>query len=227
MRKLIHLYLIMVLLFMSCVKFEKEEPIDFNAFQPLGVGLYWIYQVSDETTLGTGESIQLTYRVKDLVSYFYLDAERDTVFVFERFMIQDDQQVELLGNYSLALKKNFLIHNNENKITALLKLPPRIGDEWDAMIFNASSKDLFKIIEVGEYKLLNNNFDESVKVEQENEDDKITFLDKRYVVFSKNIGMIEQYSQKVKYCSRNDCLGKQVVEFSKKLHFQYISHGKI
>jgi len=210
----------------SCIRFEYENPTDSLDYQPLKEGKFWIYQTEELKMLGTGEIIKSNYLLKDVVSYSFLNAEKDSVFVIERFTSKTENEWSLEDTYSLFIRNGNLIQNIDNQLVVILKFPPTLGLSWDSMIFNSSPKDIYKIILNGEYKLDQMTLDKAVKVEQEDGDDKITYIDKRYLIFGKNVGLVELYSEVFKYCSRNECLGKQVLESGTKLHLKLIEYGQ-
>jgi hypothetical protein len=215
------------IIFNACISYEEIEQVDARDYQPLHVGNFWYYQVNEEFTVRPNEQIKNAYLIKDIIGYSYKDAENNEVFVLERFKVYSDTTEELQSTYSLKVKNNHLIQNFNNTWTVLLKVPPIVGVTWDAMIYAAVPKDLYQIKSLGAYKLGDRKFEETVFVEQQNEDDKITVVDKRYLIFARGVGLVEQYAQVQKYCSRNDCLGKHVIESGSITHLKLIRYGKI
>jgi hypothetical protein len=61
-------------------------------------------------------------------------------------------------------------------------------------------------------------------VNQEKFDDKITNRDIRYEVFGKGIGLVEKYDEVITYCSRNNCLGQQLINGGRKTHLKLVGY---
>ncbi|MFT4859889.1 MAG: hypothetical protein ACI8SN_001824, partial [Algoriphagus sp.] len=65
-----------------------------------------------------------------------------------------------------------------------------------------------------------------IRVLQEESDDLITFRDNRYEIYGKGIGLLEKYDEVLTYCSRNDCLGNQLINSGRKIKMELIDYGK-
>ncbi len=76
-----------------------------------------------------------------------------------------------------------------------------------------------------DYSLGNQPIGLAVKVIQSEEDDLITLRDQRYEVYLKGVGMTESYYEVLTYCSRNDCLGEQIIDSGRLVRLELIKHG--
>lgn len=211
--------------FLSCE--ERESPItDFGQdYQPLRVGLFWVYEVSETIIFGEGDAEENEYFIRDLIEYSYINAEGEEVFVVKRER-SDDQEFWLgEGNYSLLVRRNTLVKQFENQITVPLVFPPDVGRTWDAMTYNASSTDMYEIDFSGNVTIGEQTFQRSVRVLQEEEDDEITFRNNRYEVYVRGVGLVEQFQEVFTYCSRNDCLGEMILNSGRKAHFRILVYG--
>ncbi|MDO9553029.1 hypothetical protein [Rhodonellum sp.] len=207
---------------------ENEPPqTDFGLdYQPLVVGSYWKYKVLETRVFGQDDTETENFFYRDRIDYRYQNAENKEVFVLTREKSSDGIFWKLQGNFALEIRNNALVRTMENKRTVNLVFPPKIGLSWDANIYGTQQEDLFTINLLGKYELEGQGFSNSVRVLKEEGDDKITYIDNRYEVFSKGIGMIEQYDEVFTYCSRNDCLGQQIIESGRFTHLKIIEYGK-
>lgn len=213
--------------FCSC-KEVYDQNIDLGIdYQPLEVGLFWEYEVDQTIFFGENDSETSIYFVRDIVDYSYLSEEGVTIFVILRESSSDRKDWLSIGNYALFVRNNALIRMQDNERVVSLSFPPKLNKSWDSRIYSSNKSDEFKIDMSGSYALGSINYNQAIRVLQEMEDDKITFRDNRHEVFVKGIGMIEQFSEVLTYCSRNDCLGQQLIDSGEKLHLKIITYGKI
>lgn len=210
----------------SCITTEAP-PSDFGLdYQPLEVGLFWEYAVEEIEVFGERDEEERNYFLRDEVDYFYLNAQNEQVFVLKRSVSDDKQTWTQEGNYALQIKNNTLIRNFQNTQTVNLVFPPVKGVKWDGMVLNSKEADQFEIDFTGNITLGQQTFSRALRVLQEEDDDLITFRDNRYEVYAKGVGLIEQYYEVYTYCSRSDCLGKQVIDSGLFRHMTILGYGK-
>jgi len=216
-----------ILLFASCEREVEEIPYDFGFdYQPLELGLFWIYGVDQTTYFGENDSEDEQFFYRDLVRTFYLNATREQVFVITRSKSADKSIWTAEFEYTLLRRDFRLLRTIENQTIVNLVFPPELGKTWDGNIYRDMLEDEFEIDSVGTNKQGDAGFENIVRVHQEDSDDKITFRDKRYEVFKKGVGMIEKYEEVLTYCSRNDCLGKKLIDGGIMVSMKLIKYGK-
>jgi hypothetical protein len=219
--------ILLVFLLFSCR--ETENPrTDFGLdYQPLEIGLYWEYEVNEIIVFGEGDEEESDYFLRDKIEYNYINAEGEPVFVLKREKSADRTDWIAVGNYSMQHSDFSLIRNSENSRTVNLIFPPELDKAWDSQVLNAAKEDEFRIEFMGTISVGEQSFSRSIRVLHEQDDDEITFRDNRYEVFSKGIGLIEQYYEVFTYCSRNDCLGQMLIDSGRFTHMKIITYGKL
>jgi hypothetical protein len=217
----------LVFLLISCS--ETENPItDFGLdYQPLEIGLYWEYEVNEIIVFGEGDEELSDYFLRDRIEYSYINAEGEPVFVVKREKSENRTDWIAVGNYSMQHNDFSLIRNFENSRTVNLVFPPELDNAWDSQVLNAEKEDEFRIEFMGTITVGEQSFSRSLRVLQEEDDDEITFRDNRYEVFSKGIGLVEQYYEVFTYCSRNDCLGQMLIDSGRFTHMKILTYGKL
>lgn len=220
-------FLILMTLLFSCG--ETENPrVDFGLdYQPLEIGLYWEYEVIQKVVFGENDAEETVFFLRDRVDYSYINAMGEFVYVLLRERSENRSLWEPIGNYAMQHTRNTLIRNFENKRTINLVFPPELGKTWDSEALNSQNQDVFKIDFMGTIPVGEQSFPRSLKVLQEEEDDEITFRNNRYEVFSKGIGLVEQYYEVFTYCSRNDCLGQMIIDSGRLTHLKIVAYGKL
>lgn len=213
-----------ILWLISC---ERENPnldLGFN-YQPLEIGRFWIYEVDELVVFGENDQEERKFFVRDKVDYSYLNAQNEQVFVIKRE--ESTNRLNWVGgrNYAMFVRKNALVRFSENRTIVPLVFPPRESTSWDANVFNSSERDEFTILKAGVVDSGNVSYPRAVVVRQEQDDDLITFRDNRYEVFARGIGLVEHYFEVFTYCSRNDCLGQQLINGGRKTHMKIVDYG--
>lgn len=228
MRAILPVWCFMILLiFASCETEVEEVPTDFGFdYQPLEIGLFWIYEVDQTTYFGENDSEDEQFFYRDLVRTFYVNGEREQVFVINRAKSTDRSNWTTQFEYTLLRRDFKLLRTIENQTVVNLVFPPKLGTTWDGNIYRDKNEDEFEIDSVGNNMMGGGSSDNIVRVNQEDSDDKITFRDIRYEIFEKGVGIIEKYDEVITYCSRNDCLGKQLIDSGSEVYMKLVDYGR-
>jgi hypothetical protein len=222
------IYLLSVLFFLFACQETERPKTDFGfEFQPLQVGLFWQYAVEETIVFGENDQESSSYQLRDKIEYTFRNAEGEEVFVVNRDKSTDGTNWTPISTYGIQRTNQSLLRTFENKKQVPLVFPPKLEKTWDAQIYNSDESDEFEIVFVGNLSINGRNYQEAVKVLQEEEDDEITFRDNRYEVFAKGIGLVEHYYEVNTYCSRNDCLGKKLLDSGRKTHMKLSAYGKL
>ncbi|EKB49407.1 hypothetical protein [Cecembia lonarensis] len=216
-----------ICLFVSCREVENPRTDFGRDYQPLEVGLFWIYEVEETIVFGENDSQTEEYFIRDVIEYSFFNVQEEEVFVVRRERSQDRSSWEQFSGYSLHFRGNALIRNLSNQKIVNLVLPVQVGRNWDAMVYNNLPSDIFEIAFMGDATVGEQFFQRSVKVLQEEDDDEITFRDNRYEIYARGVGMIEHYYEVFTYCSRNDCLGQMIKDSGRKTHLKLSTYGRI
>ena len=227
MRDLIKLYLMVV----SVGLFSCREMDDVNVdlgldYQPLETGMFWEYEVDETIVFGENDSEEFVYFFRDVIDYSYINEAGEEVYVVMREKSPDRVEWLIEGNFSLLIRNKTLVRMQENEIVVTFSFPPLLNKSWDGRVYSSRESEMFNIDLLGAYQLGLTNYSQVVQVSQSQEDDKITLRDNRYEVYAKGIGMIEQYYEVFTYCSRNDCLGQELIDSGSLRHLRIINYGK-
>lgn len=202
----------------SCRRQTEEVPIDHGFdYQPLEVGLYRIYEVDQTLYSGENDSEQSYFYYKDEIKSFYVNKAGEQVYIVTRSRSGDQSDWQEEMQFSLLLRNYSLIQTMDNQPVVSLVFPPSVGTSWDGNSYRSLGEDEFSLIS-GSVNV--------VTVVQEESDDQITYRDIRYEIFTRGVGMTEKYDEVLTYCSRNDCLGDQLIDSGSKTHMKMTGYGK-
>lgn len=213
------LVLLFVLLLFSCEREIETDPVDFGyEYQPLEIGLFWIYEVDQTIYFGENDNEQSDFFYKDKIRSFYINEEEEQVFIVNRSKSLDKDTWILEYEYTMIQRDFSLIRTIENQPIVSLVFPPKPGKVWDGNAYRNSDTDEF------EYE--STSIPDQYVVKQEDSTDDVTYFDHRYEVYEKGVGLTERYDEVLKYCSRNDCLGNQLIDSGHKTLMKLMEYGK-
>ncbi|WP_186757890.1 hypothetical protein [Echinicola salinicaeni] len=216
-----------LLLFLTSCQDDNPAPVELGLdYMPLSVNRFWIYEVAETIYYGESDTESSNFFYRDIISKSSLDVEGNLVYLVNREKSTNQSDWVNHSVYTLQLKEKSLLRYSDNTKEIPLVFPPKNYISWDGNIYNNLSKDEFNLELINAYELNNKTFQSVAKVLQEEEDDRITFRDNRYEIYAKGVGMIEKYYEVLSYCSRNDCLGEQIVDGGRTTHLKLISNGQ-
>ncbi|AWW28667.1 hypothetical protein DN752_00090 [Echinicola strongylocentroti] len=224
MRK--NLLYLLLLVFAACGQ-ESLEPADLGLdYMPVEASRFWTYSVDETVYFGEGDTESSSFYYRDIIADSYIGKEGELVYQVTREKSFDQIAWQDHSVYTLQIKQQALLKSKNNLLTVPLVFPPKEDKSWDGNVYNTQNEDLYSIISLGAYEIGGNTYQSTVKVLQEMEDDEITVRDHRYEIYAKGVGMVEQYLETLTYCSRNDCLGEQIIENGRLSHLKLINNGQ-
>jgi hypothetical protein len=228
MKILFSSFVILFFIFLSSCDRKVEESIsDFEFdFQPLEKGLFWIYSVDETIYFGENDSENSTFFYRDLIRDFYVDASNEQVFIVTRSKSSDRKSWTTVKEYTMLRRGSTLVKTLDNQPLVSLIFPPEPGKTWNGNTYRNEVADEFLIDDKHENNFPGASETRVIRVLQEQSDDLITFRDNRYEVYGKGIGLLEKYDEVLNYCSRNDCLGNQLINSGFKIKMELIDYGK-
>lgn len=227
MRKSLPFYtLLLSVLFFSCEEQVESPTLELEQdYQPLEVGNFWIYEVEETIFFGENDSESDEFFYRDRIRTTFLNAENETTFIVERAKSSNRTNWLVEFEYTIQYRDQILLRTVNNTPLAVLVFPPKIGTTWNGRVYQAEGNDEFEIDQVGPAAIPGFEGVQTVQVNQENLDDKITIRDIRYEVFGKGVGLLEKFDEVVTYCSRNDCLGQELIDSGSKTHLKLVEYG--
>jgi hypothetical protein len=216
-KRLSIIFFLALTIFSACEREIEEGQVDLGYdFQPMEVGLFWIYSVDQTTYFGENDAEEELFFLKDRIRSFYSNEVGEQVFIVQRQKSTDQLSWNQVLEYTLIQRGTSLVRTIDNQALVTLVFPPKNGATWDGNVYRSDIEDEFELINSGS----------SVRINQENSDDKVTFRDIRYEVYDRNVGLVEKYDEVLTYCSRNDCLGDLLIDSGFKVQMKLTDYGK-
>jgi hypothetical protein len=205
--------------FFSCER-ELEEPMQTVGLDyiSLRIGSQWEYEVSQTIYFGENDSEDSNFFYRDRVRTVFINDAKEQVFIIQRSKSEDRSNWVKEKDYTLLVREGNIVRTIDNQPIVILIESIRDGATWDGNKYRSQNSDEFVAKRVGDTS------SEIFQIEQEDSDDQITFRDIRYESYEKGVGMVELYYEVLTYCSRNDCLGEQLIDSGSKIHMKLLNY---
>jgi hypothetical protein len=205
--------LLLFSLIIGCREVIEPDQVESGLdFVPLALGNSWTYQVDETIYFGENDFEDSEFFYRDRIRGSYLNAEKDIVYIVERLKSTDRKTWINQLDYALQIRNKVLLRTINNQTVVVLSLPPELGKKWDGNAYKAGERDEFEIDSVAVQMNLGSSKILALRVTGEKLDDKVTQRDNRYEIFLRSVGLVEKYDEVLTYCSRNNCLGQQLID---------------
>lgn len=217
-------YLVVLLFLVTACGKDEFIPSDRGTdYFPIRVGSVWIYNVNETIYSEVAEPRENSYRLKIFVSDSIQNGTGSHTYILSRSRQEINGTTwTALDTWSVRKDDREVIVTQGNTSFKKLMFPIRNGLKWDGNEYNNLGEDFYSLSEFsGEGIPGGMTFENTIKVEQEFNEDFIVFLDEREELFTKNIGLVRQSITQLNYCSTEDCIGQQKIK-SGKIHLQVL-----
>ena len=217
MKKQIPLLILVVsMLFLACSGSSDEAtpPLDKNtgmSYFHLVKGSFREYEVFDIRYFAVGISDTSQYQLREVVMDTFTDNSGELVFLIHQFRRNSSE-----GEWELNRVKTAWIDSlngraveTENNVSEVkMVFPAGLGRTWDGNLFNSSDdEDTYEIVqfEVPFSVPGQNDPVEAMFIEQNNDEDSVTFRDVRIEVYADSIGRVYVEKDTLEYCTGGEC----------------------
>lgn len=216
MRYFYYLLIIPIVIF-SCDSEVNPDSIDIGkSFFPLKTGDLRVYEVEDIVYNIDASVDTLNYYVKEeVVESFY--SSEDSTFIIYRYSRPDSaSEWQFLETRQSRITSQQAILYEGNTPYLKLTFPISAGKVWDGNLLNADEEDIYQMDSL--YFAYNSEmqFDNTLTVIQNDNEDFIVELDRRFEIYAEGVGLIKREDLVYTYCTDDNCLGQQQIETGRK-----------
>lgn len=197
-------------------------------YYPLVVGSYRIYEVENTDYAGNNNTEQRQFYLKELTAGYYLSQEGDTVYLLERYVSNTypNASWQIDSVWAAYWRPQHLVSVENNRPFVRLAVPVRKGRSWNINVYNTLAEqvavvDSFDVVR----ELHEQTYVHALRV-LERFDSSLVGKNYDYRYYTKNIGLIEWYSEAVRYRTDEPNIGSGVIESGRRVHYKLIAHGQ-
>lgn len=207
------------------------DPIDVQRgeeFFPLKIGLYFEYQVEQLEYLISGDAVAEDYFLREEVTESFTSGI-DSVFVMRRFTRASvDDSWEPFNTWQIRKSSQNVTVSEENTPFIKIVFPIQAGNSWDGNAQNGLDEDVYVMDSLYSVYVLNDvQFDSTLTVIQNDNQDFIVEQDRRFEIYGFGIGLVYREEQLLQYCTDDDCLGQQIIETGNVYRQRLMDYGEI
>ncbi len=183
-----------------------------SAYFPLNKGIYQVYSVTETLYLGSITPEMSTYELMTEVVDSIASAG-GYLYVINRSRRQSDTDPwEPLDTWSGRKNSREAIVSEGNIPFLKVIFPVREGTRWDGNTFNTLGEDEYELrITAQPYVVGGMNFEHTLTIEQERNEDFVVFNDTRREVYALDVGLVYRETIQYSYCTDDNCLGQQKI----------------
>jgi hypothetical protein len=227
--KQISKYLIgLIFLIAGCGK-DEFVPTDTGIdYFPLQVGMVWTYVVDETIYSEVVAPRQSNYRIEVKVADSVLNAEGTYTYILHRAKQNlQDMKWEALPTWSVRKNDREVVLMEGNIAFKKLMFPVKDNLAWNGNEYNNLGEDLYSFTSVDEpIEFEGVTWENTLTIEQENNDDPIVFFDQREEIYAKNTGLLKQSLKQLNYCTTEDCIGQQKIKSGRIYLQKLVSYDK-
>lgn len=193
---------------------------------------YREYNVREIRYTAVGISDTFVYQLREEVKEAFENALGEESRLIHRLTRPNANTTWQLDSvWTVRIERDRAVSIENNIPIVKLIFPAQTDRTWDANIYNTKGIDQFKIINFGALTniAVNNDLEATttLTIEQENDEDGITFKDFRREIYADSIGLISKQYEVLKICSRPECIGLNLIESGRFYRETIIAHGFI
>tara|TARA_R110001592_G_scaffold122816_4_gene329993 strand:- start:572 stop:1366 length:795 start_codon:yes stop_codon:yes gene_type:complete len=193
---------------------------------------YREYNVREIRYSAVDISDTLIYQLREEVRESFTNSQGEESRIIHRLSRTNDTKPWVLDSvWTARIEKDRAVSIENNISVVKMVFPSQANRVWDGNIFNTKAVDQFKILNFGVLTniAVNNDLEvtTTMTIEQENDEDGITFRNIRREIYADSIGLISKLYNVVKICSRQECLGEEKIESGRFYRETIYAHGFI
>ena len=212
----------------GCSGDENLIPDTGTAYFPLKKGMYHIYSVEETRYASESEPEVSTYELMTEVVDSFPAAQGTYNYVIHRMRRSTTRDPwQPLDTWAARKEKSEVIVSEGNTPFVKVKFPLGKDTRWNGNAFNTLGEDEYQFLDIHQPMQLNGiDFEKTVTVEQERNEDIIVFRDERREVYALEVGLVYKEVIQLNYCTDDPCLGQQKIDHGIEMKMAIRQYGK-
>lgn len=208
----------------------RDLEAELSAFLPIETGFYRDY-ATQTTTYFTASTIESSaFLTREETGPAAPNQAGGTSRELRRYTRSNEMEEWTLDSlWSVRFEKSPMprVVQVENGLPLIkLVVPVEPGVSWDGNGLNGNGAEPYTYVEkLDRYEVNGEVFEDCIKVLQLEDDDQITVREIRFEVYARNRGLVHRYVAKLRYCSRPECLGQEIIEQGIIIEMTQVGYG--
>jgi hypothetical protein len=223
-------FLVFLTLLTSCEGEKITTSVREAAYFPLEKGIFQEYSVHEVIYRPGEDPEELDYEMRtEVVDSFPSSSAQDQyVYVVHRSVRHDEGELwQPLDTWSVRKDEREIVVAEGNVAFVKMRFPLSPENTWDANVLNTMDEDEYALRDIHKRAEVNGiSFEKTITVEQEANDDRIVFRDERKERYALGVGLVFREVIQLHYCTANDCLGQQHVDYGTEVQMSITDYGK-
>ena len=193
---------------------------------PLQIGLYRHYEVR-EILFNQNAADTSYYQLREIDTDSFPGAGGQLSYTLSRYKRLDANDTwELDSIWSTYTNPRQAVLNKNGLPVLIMVFPFSENLIWDSNALNAKNTDEYKLqAPFQPYELSGIQYGNTTIVVQEENLDSLIFLDHRFEVYAKDIGLIDKLDNRLVFCQDQGCLGQKIVDEGRIYRQTLIEYG--
>ena len=222
------LFIIIASIFWQCSETKEVDPEDLGTnYYPLKTGTYKIYQVNSTEYVSSGDSIVLSYLLKESVVDSFQNLESGISYKIQRqkkYSENDTWRIDSIWTSRKNERTAVLVENNVPMVN--LTFPIKENMMWDGNKLNDKNVDEFEMIDVREpYQDSSGSYERTVTVVQEDFPDTFVQSVLKKEIYAEDIGLAYKEIIILNY-KQGEFFGKELIDTGLRYFQHLVEYGE-
>lgn len=210
-------FLVFLTLLTGCDGEKIIPPDREGAYFPLQKGIFHVYAVHEVIHRPGEDPEERDYEIRSEITDSIPSAlaPDQYAYVIHRTIRESDAYAwEPLDTWSVRKDDREIVVAEGNVAFVKIRFPLTNDNVWDGNAFNTLGKDEYTYRDIHKRAEVDGmSFEKTITVEEEANDDRIVFRDERKEVYAQDVGLVFRELIQLHYCTANDCLGQQKIDY--------------
>ena len=191
-------------------------------------GTFQVYDVTETRYSLSEDPVQVSYQLRaEVVDSFPTINNLYTYVIRREKRATASDPWQPVDTWSAREENGQIIVSEGNTPYVKFSSPLAAENVWDGNAYNTFGEDQYRYTGIAIPMDLNGmTFDNTITVEQEDNEDAIVFRDERKEVYALHLGLVYKELIQLNYCTDDVCLGQQMIDQGIEIRMVIKDYGK-
>lgn len=213
MKYFVNILLLFLLLAGGCADHSENLSDPGFDYFPLQKGNFKIYSVNEIRFSEFSQPETLAYELKTEVVDSFPSGNKLIYVIHRSIRDTENDPWQFLDTGSAWSTEREIVQQEGSIPFVKLVFPVKKGNRWNGNTYNTLGADEYEVTAQQKEEIVDGTtFEQTVTVQQEDNDDIIVFQDRRTEKYARGIGLVFKEMTQLHYCTDDNCLGQQKID---------------